>query len=128
MLRRLILVSAASAAFGGVVGGLVASASQSEASPRAIAAAVMHVQDAQADRALTKLAAAVSSGTQTTNTNLTALGAAAGAITTAINAQGHDQGTDDQALLELLDGICVNTQGSSPKEPLDCTMPVLTPR
>ena len=51
-MRKLIAVAAACSVFGGVVGSLATAATQSQASPTAIAAAVQRVQDQSADRSL----------------------------------------------------------------------------
>jgi hypothetical protein len=54
-MRRLIIVVLASSSFGGVVGALATAATQSQASPTAIAAAVQKVQDTHADSALNEI-------------------------------------------------------------------------
>lgn len=51
-MRKLIAVALASSTFGGVIGALAVAATQSQASPGAIAAAVQRVQDRSAEQAL----------------------------------------------------------------------------
>ena len=55
--RTLIAVVAASATFGGVVGAALTAATESQASPAAIAAAVQRVQDTKAEATLQTVAA-----------------------------------------------------------------------
>lgn len=51
-MRKLITVALASSVFGGAIGALATAATQSQASPAAIAAAVQRVEDIKADRTL----------------------------------------------------------------------------
>lgn len=53
--RTLILAVAASGAFGGTIGSVVTAATQSQASPSAIAAAVQRVQDSSAEATLRRV-------------------------------------------------------------------------
>lgn len=54
-MRRLIVIVVASSTFGGAVGALATAATQSQASPAAIAAAVQRVQDQKAERTLSQI-------------------------------------------------------------------------
>lgn len=51
-MRKLVVVALTSSAFGGVIGALATAATQSQASPAAIASAVQHVQDQKAEGTL----------------------------------------------------------------------------
>ena len=51
-MRKLVIVALASGVFGGVMGALATAATQSQASPEAIAAAVQKVQDAKTENQL----------------------------------------------------------------------------
>ena len=57
MLRKLVPIIVASSVFGGVVGALATAATQSQATPSAIAAAVTRVNDANANRTLSAIKA-----------------------------------------------------------------------
>jgi hypothetical protein len=54
-MRRLIIVILASSTFGGVIGALATAATQSQASPSAVASAVLKVQDTKAEQDLSLL-------------------------------------------------------------------------
>lgn len=53
--RTIAAIALAAGTFGGTVGALATAAVQSQASPRAIAAAVQRVQDSSADRSLSAI-------------------------------------------------------------------------
>lgn len=59
--RKLAAVAIAAGTFGGITGALATAATQSQASPQAIAAAVQKVQDSAADRSLSNIASTLSS-------------------------------------------------------------------
>lgn len=104
-MRRVALAVIASGVFGGVVGALATAATQSAASPRAIAAAVQHVQDASAERSLRSIDSDLSHLNSAVTTQL-------GYIDEDIN-HNADVATNnvDDLYLELYK-ICENTSGT----------------
>lgn len=54
-MKRLIIVALTCSVFGGTIGALATAATQSQASPRAIAAAVQRVEDQSAERSLRQI-------------------------------------------------------------------------
>jgi hypothetical protein len=105
-MRRLIIVVLASSSFGGVIGALATAATQSQASPTAIAAAVQKVQDTHADAALNEIRGKIQDAngklgqmTSELGTNPTFLGGQLIALLNRVTSQLHV--------------VCANTSSST---------------
>jgi hypothetical protein len=110
--RKLAAVALASGVFGGMTGALATAATQSSASPQAIAAAVQRVSDTRAHQQLaaisSKLVAlpSLSAALSSIDTDVKAQGQA---IASAVNRASTYTGQDDNALYLYLQQICRNT-------------------
>jgi len=90
-MRKLIAVVLASSTFGGAVGALATAASQSAASPSAIAAAAVRVQDQKAENALAGI-----------NRRLGQVASSENAASSDLNAMRTDLGGTPNSALEFL--------------------------
>src|SRR5258708_4848882 len=113
-MHRVILVVLASSAVGGVIGALATAATESQASPQAIAAAVQHVQDQSAERSLANVAgklATIAAGMQVLDRSFS------GSIISPLYTIEN----------QLFD-ICLNTEsGSATSVPVTCPTPTIEP-
>ncbi len=117
-MRKLIVVAVASATFGGMIAALATAAIQSQASPRAIAAAVQKVQDTKSENELGAISSRLATIAQTLGTTAQQAHADEAATAAAIKQESHYQGLDASDIYEQLVTICRNTLPSPNFGPL----------
>lgn len=110
--RKLAAVAIASGVFGGITGALATAATQSQASPQAIAAAVQRVQDTNAERTLATISQRLGSMSGTLSSAAQAINTQGAAISAAVKLESHYQGLDTAAAYNELVAICRNTTPS----------------
>lgn len=116
-MTKLILAVVASSIFGGAVGALATAATQSQASPAAIAAAVQRVQDQNADHTLGQIKAAITSSTK----DLGELAADFGTLGPGLDGPVRAQ---FETMENQLFDICLNTESASATSvPVTCAVP-----
>lgn len=105
-MRKIIMVALASSTFGGVLGAIATAATQSQASPAAIAAAVVKVQDQKAERSL----ATIANRLATVTTDLRGIETNVGTLDYTLDGGPL---TALRSMEQNLQNICLNTEGST---------------
>lgn len=110
-MRKLIMIAAACSVFGGTIGALVTAATQSEADPKAIAAAMQRVQDQRSEKELGNLVGISRSIRKSDD-----------AVATTLGRYGSTRASIRWMENELW-RICLNTDGSGTSGPQYCPTP-----
>jgi hypothetical protein len=110
---RLLGLLVAASTLGGTIGSLATAATQSDASPQAIAAAVQKVRDSGAEQTLRSIESRLGSVEQEVAQFHTDSATAAVAITQAVKRASTYAGQDASALYLQLLQICRNTASGS---------------